>query len=241
MRLNRFLARSGAASRRGADRLIREGRVRVNGQTVENLATTVDPASDVVELDDSVLALPDELTYVALNKPRGCVVTMSDPQGRPKVADLIADLPAGVVPVGRLDADTEGLLILTDDGDLAHRVAHPSFEIEKVYEVEACGELLEEERRRLEKGVLLDGRPTAPASVRVVSTSEARTVALVTIHEGRKRQVRRMFEIVGHPVARLRRLRVGPVELGDLRPGHWRRLERDELAALRELLGLSGE
>jgi len=238
MRLNRFLARSGAASRRGADTLIEAGRVRLNGERVTRLATTVDPGRDLVELDGVTITLPESLTYIALNKPPGFVVTMSDPQGRRTVTDLLTDVPAGVVPVGRLDAGTRGLLILTDDGELAHRIAHPSYEIDKVYEVEASGTLSEQERLRLERGLMLDGRLTAPAAVRVVSTARGMTVAEITIHEGRKRQVRRMFELVGHPVTRLQRTRVGPIELGKLSPGRWRHLKEEELRALREALEL---
>jgi 23S rRNA pseudouridine2605 synthase len=241
MRLNRFLARSGAASRRGADALIEAGRVRLNGETVTRLGTTVDPGRDLVELDGVTVALPELLTYIALNKPPGYVVTMSDPQGRRTVTHLVTGVPAGVVPVGRLDAGTAGLLILTDDGELAHRIAHPSYEIDKVYEVEAKGTLSEDERLKLERGLMLDGRLTAPAAVRVVSTARGITVAEMTIHEGRKRQVRRMFELVGHPVTRLTRTQVGPVELGELPPGRWRHLNEDELRALREALEMRPE
>ena len=241
MRLNRFLARSGAASRRGADALIEAGRVSLNGETVTRLATTVDPGRDLVELDGVTVTLPELLTYIVLNKPPGYVVTMSDPQGRRTVTDLVTGVPAGVVPVGRLDAGTGGLLILTDDGELAHRIAHPSYEIDKVYEVEASGTLSEEERLKLERGLMLDGRLTAPAAVRVVGTARGITVAEMTIHEGRKRQVRRMFELVGHPVTRLRRTRVGPIELGELPPGRWRHLNEDELRALREALRMPPE
>jgi 23S rRNA pseudouridine2605 synthase len=241
MRLNRFLARSGAASRRGADALIEAGRVRLNGETVTRLATTVDPGRDLVELDGVTVTLPESLTYIALNKPPGYVVTMSDPQGRRTVTDLVTGVPAAVVPVGRLDAGTGGLLILTDDGELAHRIAHPSYEIDKVYEVEASGTLSEEERLKLEGGLMLDGRLTAPAAVRVVSTVRGITIAEMTIHEGRKRQVRRMFELVGHPVTSLRRTRVGPIELGELSPGRWRHLSEDELRALRKALEMGPE
>ncbi|MBD3368349.1 MAG: pseudouridine synthase [Candidatus Eisenbacteria bacterium] len=238
MRINRFLARAGVSSRRGAEELVRAGRVTVNGRTVTRLATTVDPEHDTVELDGSPVTLPETFTTIILNKPRGVVVTMDDPQGRPTVADLTRDVPARVVPVGRLDADSEGLLIMTDDGTLAHRIAHPSFELDKVYEVTARGVLQEGERRRLEMGVELDGRTTSPASVTVMSTERNRTKAVVTIHEGRKRQVRRMFETVGHPVRALRRVRIGPVELGDLRPASWRRLSEKELNALAAAVGL---
>lgn len=239
MRLNRFLARAGVASRRAADDLIVAGRVVVNGVVVTELATAVDPEADSVEFDGRPVRLPPALTYIVLNKPPGYVVTLSDPQGRPTVADLIADAGSAVVPVGRLDARTEGLLILTDDGELAHRVTHPSFELDKIYEVVARGVLSDESRRRLEDGIELDGRLTAPARVTVRSTSRHTTVAEIVVHEGRKRQVRRMFEAVGHPVRGLRRISVGPIELGDLRPGKWRRLTERELRALRDAVGLS--
>jgi len=239
MRLNRFLAQAGEASRRGADRLIADGRVSVNGELVTRLGTEVEPGRDVVALDGREVALPSTFTYVLLNKPPGYVVTMSDPQRRPTVADLVAGAGGRVVPVGRLDAATEGLLLLTDDGDLAYRVAHPSFELEKVYRVVARGVLTEDERRRLESGVEIDGRPTTPAAVRVVSAAANVTVAEITLHEGRKRQVRRMFEAVGHLVTRLTRLRIGPLELGDLEQGTWRALTETELSALRAAVGLA--
>jgi 23S rRNA pseudouridine2605 synthase len=236
MRINRFLARAGVASRRASEELIRAGRVTLNGQTVTELATDVAPDTDRVEVDGRQVGLPESYTYIMLNKPRGTVVTMSDPQGRTTVADLTSGAGARVLPVGRLDADSEGLLILTDDGGLAHKIAHPSFELDKVYEVEATGALSESGRRKLESGVELDGRPTSPAAVEVLRASHNRTRARITIHEGRKRQVRRMFEAVGHQVKSLVRIRVGPLELGELSPGEWRRLTADELAALREAL-----
>jgi len=239
MRLNRFLARAGVASRRGAEAIIASGRVTVNGETVTHPAVAVDPQSDVVEVAGERVMLPGDFVYVALNKPPGYVVTMDDPQGRPTIRDIVGDLGAGVVPIGRLDAPTEGLILLTNDGELAHRVAHPSFELDKVYEVWARGTLAESERLRLERGVELDGRITTPAVVEIVSVERDRTLARITIHEGRKRQVRRMFELVGHPVRRLRRTHVGPLALGVLPPGRFRHLEEDETRALREAVGLA--
>jgi len=237
MRINRFLARAGVASRRASEKLVVEGRVRLNGEPVTDLSTRVEDG-DLVEVDGRRVSLPRSHTYIVLNKPPGYVVTLSDPQGRPTVSDLLEGLEARVVPVGRLDAPTEGLLILTDDGDLAHRIAHPSFELDKVYEVVARGVLDHADAERLRKGIELDGRMTLPADVEVVSSERNATRALVTIHEGRKRQVRRMFEAVGHPIRRLRRLRVGPIELGDLRLGKWRRMSAAEVAELGEALGL---
>jgi 23S rRNA pseudouridine2605 synthase len=241
MRINRYLARSGVASRRAVEDLVRAGRVTVNGSTVTDLATVVDPNTDRVEVDGRAVALPESFTYIIMNKPCGTVVTMSDPQGRPTVADLMAGLPSRVVPVGRLDAATEGLLILTDDGDLAHRVSHPSFELDKVYEAEVRGELSESRRAQLESGVLLDGRLTSPASVEVLSRARNATRARITIHEGRKRQVRRMFDAVGHPVKRLTRIRVGPLEIGNLRPGLWRPMSDTEVAELRRAVAVKPE
>ena len=238
MRINRYLARAGVASRRGAEKLVEAGRVSVNGEVISRLATTVEPGADVVEVDGERVFLPESFTTIMVNKPVGVVVTMRDPQGRPTVADLVSDVQARVVPVGRLDADSEGLLLMTDDGRLAHRVTHPSFELDKVYEVTARGELSEPDRRRLEDGVILDGRRTSKARVDVASTEHNRTLAVVTIHEGRKRQIRRMFEAVGHPVRELRRVRVGPLELGDLCPGAWRNLTPRELRALGKAVGL---
>jgi 23S rRNA pseudouridine2605 synthase len=238
MRLNRFLAQAGVASRRRSDELISAGRVTVNGEAVTKLGTDIDPERDAIAVDGRPLERPSSFTYVMLNKPPGCVVTMADPQGRATAAQLVSGVGVRVVPVGRLDAGTEGLLLLTDDGDLAHRVAHPSFELDKVYEVEARGVLTEGERRRLETGIELDGRLTTQAAVRVISAKGGATVAEITLHEGRKRQVRRMFQEVGHRVTRLRRVRLGPLELGDLPPGQWRRLTDGELGALRRILRL---
>jgi len=240
MRLNRFLSQAGVASRRRADEIITAGRVTVNGEVVTTLGVEVDPERAAVAVDGGPVRLPSAFTYIMLNKPPGCVVTMADPQGRRTAAHLVSAVGVRVVPVGRLDVDTEGLLLMTDDGDLAHRVAHPSFELDKVYEVEAAGILTETERRTLETGVELDGRLTTPATVRLISTGGDTTVAEITLHEGRKRQVRRMFEEVGHRVTRLRRVRLGPIGLGNLPPGRWRRLTEGELGALRAALGLGG-
>lgn len=238
MRLNRFLARAGVSSRRAADRLVTDGRVTINGEPAAELGRTVDPDSDVVAVDGVRVLLPEDHTYIALNKPVGIVVTMNDPQGRPTVKDLVREAAPGLVPVGRLDADSEGLILMTNDGDLAHRIAHPSYEIDKVYEVTACGVLEGNERVAMERGIELDGKRTAPAIVDVVSTLRNTTKARVVIHEGRKRQVRRMFESVGHPVKSLRRTRIGPVELDDLRPGAWRMLSEAEVVALKRAVEL---
>ena len=225
-----ILAQAGVASRRGADELIASGAVRVNGRIVRELGTLVDPG-DLVDVDGAVVRLPDEPTYLLLNKPVGVVTTMRDPQGRPTVADL---LPGGsrVVPVGRLDYETSGVLLLTDDGELAHRLLHPRFGVEKTYRAAIAGRLSPDDVRRLTRGILLDEIRTANAKVRVVAVRRDRSIVDVTIHEGRNRQVRRMFETLGHPVLALARTRFGPLYLGHLRAGRARPLTARERAAL---------
>ena len=225
MRLNAFLARAGVASRRGAEDLIRAGRVRVNGEVAE-LATFVGPR-DEVELDGRRLA-PEPPAYVLLNKPVGVVTTARDPHGRPTVVGLVGH-ERHVVPVGRLDADTTGALLLTNDGALAHRLAHPRYEVDKVYEAEVEGEPSAEALRRLAEGMELDDGRTSPARVRRLRPSRIE----LTIHEGRKHQVKRMCEAVGHPVRRLHRSSYAGLRVDDLAPGEWRELSEDEVARLR--------
>jgi 23S rRNA pseudouridine2605 synthase len=225
VRLNAYLARAGVASRRKADELIKAGRVVVNGEPGQ-LNTFVE-AGDVVELDGKPLA-PQRLAYVLLHKPAGVVTTAHDPHGRRTVVDLVRH-EARVVPVGRLDADTTGALLLTNDGDLAHRLAHPRYEVEKVYEAEVEGEPSDDAIRRLVEGVELDDGPTAPARVRRLGPSRLE----VAIHEGRKHQVKRMLEAVGHPVRSLHRSRYAGLTPDGLEPGSWRELTADEVAALR--------
>src|SRR4051812_32121253 len=224
MRLNAYLARTGVASRRGADELIKRGRVRVNGVTGE-LNTFVNEG-DVVDLDGRLL-LPQRVAYVLLHKPAGVVTTASDPHGRPTVVDLV-EHPSRVVPVGRLDADTTGALLLTNDGDLAHRLAHPRYEIDKVYEVECWTQPTDADLERLRQGVELEDGPPRPAEVRRI---EGATIELV-IHEGRNRQVKRMLEAVGHRVRRLHRSRYAGLAVDGLAPGEWRELRADEAHAL---------
>ena len=225
MRLNTYLARAGVASRRGADELIRAGRVRVNGE-VAGLATFVE-ASDRVELDGRPLA-PEPLAYVLLHKPAGVVTTASDPHGRPTVVDLV-ELPQRVVPVGRLDADTTGALLLTNDGPLSHRLMHPRYEVDKVYEADVEGEPGDEALRRLVDGVELDDGKTATAAARRLGPGRLE----LTLHEGRKHQVKRMCEAVGHPVLRLHRREYAGLTLEGVEPGRWRELTTGEVTALR--------
>ena len=225
MRLNAYLARAGVASRRKADELIVAGRVTVNGEPGQ--LNTFVSGDDVVEVDGQVVR-KQPLTYVLLHKPPGVVTTARDPRGRPTVVDLV-EHEARVVPVGRLDADTTGALLLTNDGPLAHRLAHPRYEVDKVYEVEVEGQLPNDALRGLAEGVELGDGQTAPAEVRRLSPSRIE----LTLHEGRKHQVKRMCEAVGHPVRRLHRSRYANLTLHGLAPGEWRELTPDEVETLR--------
>jgi len=224
VRLNAYLARAGVASRRKADELIKAGRVRVNGE-VGQLNTFV-AARDRVEVDGQPVA-KQTLAYVLLNKPPGVVTTASDPQGRPTVVGLV-EHESRVVPVGRLDVDTTGALLLTNDGPLAHRLAHPRYGVEKVYEVETWKEPNDEALRALADGVELEDGITSPARVRRLGAARFELV----LHEGRNRQVRRMCEAIGHPVQRLVRVRIGPIADRKLKPGQWRALTQAEVQAL---------
>ena len=235
MRLNAFLARAGVASRRRADELIRDGRVRVNGRLGE--LNTVVGKNDVVEVDGERVAR-QPLAYVLLHKPSGVVTTARDPQGRATVVELVPPEPR-VVPVGRLDADTTGALLLTNDGELAHRLAHPRYGVPKVYEAEVDGTPSGGALEALSTGVELEDGGTAPAEVRVLSTSRRRSRVELTLHEGRKHQVKRMLEAVGHPVLRLHRSRYADLDLDGLQEGEWRLLTRSEIDSLRRAVGLS--
>ena len=231
MRLNAYLARAGLASRRGADALIKAGRVSVNGAPGE--LNTFVVSSDVVEVDGRRVR-PQRLAHVLLHKPAGAVTTAHDPQGRQTVVGLVGHA-ARVVPVGRLDADTTGVLLLTNDGELAHRLAHPRYEVDKVYEAEVDGDPTDQALQRLAAGIELDDGRTAPAHARRVDRGRVE----LTIHEGRKHQVKRMLEAVGHPVRRLHRARYAHLSLDGLAAGEWRELERAEVEALRRLVGLA--
>jgi 23S rRNA pseudouridine2605 synthase len=224
VRLNAYLARAGVSSRRGADELIKAGRVTVNGEPGQ-LNTFVEQ-TDRVEVDGRAVS-PQRLAYVLLHKPAGVVTTARDPQRRPTVVDLVRH-EARVVPVGRLDADTTGALLLTNDGELAHRLAHPRYEVEKVYEAEVEGEPSNDALARLAAGLELDDGPTAPARIRRLGPSRVE----LAIHEGRKHQVKRMLEAVGHPVRSLHRSRYAGLTPAGLEPGEWRELEPAELELL---------
>ena len=234
MRLNAFLARAGVASRRRSDELIKEGRVRVNGQPGE--LNTFVGKRDVVEVDGRRVGM-QPLAYVLLNKPPGVVTTADDPQGRPTVVDLV-EHDVRVMPVGRLDADTTGALLLTNDGDLAHRLAHPRYGVPKVYDADVDGSPKPEALETLRRGVELEDGPTAPADVRIVRRGTRVSRLELTLHEGRKHQVKRMCEAVGHAVQHLHRRRYAGLRLVGLAPGEWRELTPDEVASLRNQVGL---
>lgn len=225
-RLQKVLARIGLGSRRVCEEYIAAGRVTVNGERAV-LGRRVDPEMDSVAIDGVPVGVRPGLVYILLNKPAGVVTTASDPQGRPTVVSLVPDDPR-VFPVGRLDLDTEGLLLLTNDGDMTHRLTHPSFGVEKEYIAHVTGEPSRAALRRLREGIELDDGPTAPARAALVGPGIIR----LTIHEGRNRQVRRMCETVGHPVTRLVRTRIGPLADRRLKPGGWRALTTDELRSL---------
>lgn len=233
MRLQKFLARAGAASRRGSEDLMSAGRVEVNGVVVRELGSKVDPLIDRVTVDGLEVRLSDRPVYLMLHKPRGFVTTMSDPQGRPTVASLVpvGEYP-GLFPVGRLDLDTTGLLLFTTDGELAHSVLHPRRKVMKTYLARVDGVPGAADLNALRRGIELDDGLTSPAEVELLEKQRDSSLVRISITEGRKRQVRRMFSFVSHPVRELHRTSFGPVELGALRVGTWRTLSDDEVAAL---------
>ena len=232
IRLQKVLALAGVGSRRACEELITAGRVSVDGGVVRTLGTRVDPATAVVRVDGVRVSVAPGRVYLALNKPAGVLSTMTDDRGRPCVGDLVRDRGERLFHVGRLDADTEGLLLLTNDGELAHRLAHPSYGVAKTYLAQVDGPLHKGVGARLRRGVDLVDGPAAVDSFRVVQRAGDRVMVELTLHEGRKHIVRRMLAEVGHPVRRLVRLQVGPVRLGSLAPGEVRELDGEELGAL---------
>lgn len=236
VRLQKVIADSGLASRRQAEVLMAQGRVTVNGAVVVELGTKVDPSRDHVKVDGRHIKRVPPQTYLMLNKPKGFVSTMSDPEGRATIADLLHGVKVRVFPVGRLDFDTEGLILLTNHGELAQALLHPRHHVPKTYLIKVKGVLSEDEIAQLERGVKLDDGMTSPAVVKKVRKAAANSWIELTIHEGRKHQVKRMCEAVGHPVLRLMRVRMGPLTLNHLPLGQYRYLTDREANALRELL-----
>ncbi|MEY8310943.1 pseudouridine synthase [Oscillospiraceae bacterium 42-9] len=230
-RLQKLLAQAGAASRRKAEELILQGRVTVNGRPAK-LGDSADPQKDQIALDGQRLRLEGEKLYLALHKPRGFVTTMEDERGRRCVAQLVADVPGRVYPVGRLDKDSEGLLIMTNDGAFANAIAHPKSHVAKTYRVTLRPGVNEEQLVQISTGILIDGKMTAPAKARVLEQQQGRAVVEIVLYEGRNREIRKMCEALGLEVARLKRTAVGPVRLAMLPQGRWRELSKEEVKAL---------
>ena len=232
VRLQKLLAQSGVASRRRCEELMLAGLVEVDGEVVTRLGTKVDPRTAVIRVDGKRLPPMSAHVYLVLNKPRGVVSTMSDPEGRSTLSDFVADRPERLFHVGRLDTDTEGLILLTNDGDFAHRMAHPSYELDKTYVAEVAGQVSKATAKQVLDGVTLEDGPVEVSSFKVLSSHGGKSIVELVIHEGRNRIVRRLLDSVGHPVKRLTRTAIGPVRLSRLRTGDLRELTREELGTL---------
>ncbi|MGY1810113.1 pseudouridine synthase [Blastococcus sp. SYSU D00669] len=237
-RLQKVLARAGVGSRRVVEDMIDQGRISVNGRTVAVQGMRVDPHVDKIAVDGARIELRDDRVTYAINKPAGVITAMTDDRARPTIGDMVGDLAPGLVHVGRLDQDTEGLLLVTNDGELAHRLAHPSYEVPKTYLAQVTGSVKRDLGRRLREGVELEDGPVTVDSFRVVDTHAGQSVVEVVLHEGRKHVVRRLLAHVGLPVNRLTRTAIGPVQLQRMRSGSIRKLTRQELGALKDIVGL---
>jgi 23S rRNA pseudouridine2605 synthase len=233
-RLQKVLSRAGVASRRAAEQLMLDGRVTVNGATTRELGTKADPARDDIRVDGRRVKVAAQHRYILLNKPPGFMTTRSDPERRPTVLDLLKGVREYVYPVGRLDFDSEGLLILTNDGDLAARLTHPRHGVVRVYEARVLGVPDAHDLDRLRRGIAIDGRPTGPADIEAAGGKSGHAILRVTIREGRNRQVRRMCDAIGHPVTQLRRVAIGPIRDAKLKAGAWRELTGEEVERLRK-------
>jgi len=238
IRLNKFLSQAGIASRREADRMIAGGRVKVNNQVIHELGCKIDDEKDKVEVNGRKVKRKQAFIYLVLNKPRGYLVTLKDPFGRSTVKNFFITLKKSVFPVGRLDYDSEGLLLLTNDGELAYRLTHPRYEIRKTYLVKVRGEPDPSKLVKLRKGILLDGRKTAPAKVALLEGNPKKSLLRIEIYEGRKREIRRMFESIGHKVLKLTRVGFAGLTLEKLKSGKWRFLQPEEIRMLKEQVGL---
>jgi 23S rRNA pseudouridine2605 synthase len=238
VRLQKVLAASGIASRRACETLMSDGRVEVDGEIITQLGAKVDPEQAVIRVDGRRLPVAASKVYLVANKPRGVVSSMADEGGRPDLRSLLQDRPERLFHVGRLDTDTDGLIVLTNDGEFAHRLAHPSYELQKTYVAQVEGVVRPRVRRQLLAGVTLEDGPVAVDAFKVISTQGSRSLVELIIHEGRNRIVRRLLAAAGHPVQRLSRTAIGPISLGSLRSGEVRELDRDELGTLLDLVGL---
>lgn len=231
-RLQKILSDYGIASRRHAEELIKEGRVTVNGQ-IAVIGQKADPEKDYIKVDGKLLIKPEPKVYYAFYKPRKVITSLLDPQGRPTIKDFIRGIKFRIYPVGRLDFDSEGLLLLTNDGQLAYKIMHPSSQIEKTYMVKVDGIVEPETIEKLRKGIKIEGKLAVPVSVHLVKKLKANSWIKITLHEGRKRQIRKMFERVGHPVIRLIRIAIDGIKLGELKPGQLRALTEEEIEKLK--------
>lgn len=239
VRLNKFLSLAGVASRREADRWILEGRISVNGTVIDELGLKIDEAKDVVRVNGRRIDIKPQPVYILLNKPAGCLVTLKDPFRRPTIKSLLPASVGRVFPVGRLDLNSEGLLVLTNDGELAYRLTHPRFGVKKVYQAKVRGSPDKEALRRLERGVYLEGERTAPAKAMLIAHGQESSWLRIELREGRKREVREMCRAIGHPVLELRRVEFAGIPLKDMKPGRWRYLEPREVRSLKSLVGLA--
>lgn len=237
MRLQVAVSHAGLASRRKSASLIKDGKVRVNGKVIREPGFRVDASKDTITCSGKACGAV-KAVYILLNKPRGVITTMEDTRGRRTVRDIVRGIPYRLNHAGRLDKESSGLLLLTNDGEVAYRLTHPKFEIERAYEAAISGRLDEVERQKLTKGVYIDRRRTSPCDIRVLKRSAGKTVVLVRLREGRKRQIRNMFEHAGHTVLKLKRLRFGPLELRGLKPGEFRELNTREIKELKKAIGL---
>ncbi len=237
-RLQKVISHAGIVSRREAERLIVDGRVVVNGCVVTKLGTKVDPGCDVIKVDDRLVKSFPEKVYILLNKPAGYVSTLKDPQGRPVIMDLLDDINTRVYPVGRLDYDAEGLLLLTNDGELAHRLQHPRYKIRRTYEVKVKDVPTDDALSRVRKGIRLEDGVTLPAKVTFLKKTMKNCWLKITLSEGRNRQVKRMFEALSHPVMKIKRVKFGALGLGSLKRGQYRHLVKDEVKKLYALVSL---
>lgn len=234
VRLQKYLAECGIASRRKCEEYILQGRVKVNGKVVKELGTKIDPDVDIIEFDDKIVRREEKKVYIMLYKPAGYITSVKDPFGRPTVLDLVK-VKERIYPVGRLDFDTSGLLLLTNDGELANILMHPKHEIVKTYVAKIKGIPTKEEMERFENGLIIDGRKTAKAKIRILNVKNRTSVVEIQIHEGRNRQVKKMCKAIGHPVIALKRTKIGELELKGLKPGEWRYLTEDEIRYLKSL------
>lgn len=229
VRLQKFLAHAGIASRRKCETIIESGRVQVDGKTVKTMGVKVTPGIEKITVDNKEIAAAEKHVYILLNKPKGYVTTVADPQGRPIVTSFLQNVKERVFPVGRLDLDTEGALLLTNDGELTQSILHPSNNVFKTYEAEVKGNPKSSDLRTLETGIMVEDKKTSPAKIRVIQKNKGNSIIQITIHEGRKRQVKKMFQAIGHPVLSLKRLAYGNLGLGNLAPGKYRFLKKNEI------------